>query len=141
MYPHERSLVKQLADKPFAIIGVNSDNDLDEIRKVVKKKNLTWRSFQDEQDFGAISDAWGIQAWPSIFILDHEGKIRYRDVRGAAMDKAIEKLLGELGHEVTITHEEAEEAKPAKKKNRSKTNSPEDKTSDNLDETKSSDDK
>jgi hypothetical protein len=27
MYPHERSLVKRLADEPFAIIGVNSDKD------------------------------------------------------------------------------------------------------------------
>ena len=29
MYPHERSLVKTLADKPFALIGVNSDADKD----------------------------------------------------------------------------------------------------------------
>ena len=39
MYPHERSLVRHLADKPFAIIGVNSDDDLEETRKVVEKKN------------------------------------------------------------------------------------------------------
>ena len=25
MYPHERSLVKTLEDKPFALLGVNSD--------------------------------------------------------------------------------------------------------------------
>ena len=28
MYPHERSLVEELKDKPFAILGVNSDKDL-----------------------------------------------------------------------------------------------------------------
>ena len=37
MYPHERSLVKQLADKPFALIGVNSDSDLEKIRETVKE--------------------------------------------------------------------------------------------------------
>ena len=26
MYPHERSLVKKLAEKPFALLGVNSDD-------------------------------------------------------------------------------------------------------------------
>ena len=25
MYPHERSLVERLANRPFAIIGINSD--------------------------------------------------------------------------------------------------------------------
>ena len=38
-------LVKKLADKPFTIIGVNSDKDLEEIRGIVNKKNISWRSF------------------------------------------------------------------------------------------------
>ena len=117
MYPHERSLVKQLADKPFAIIGVNSDGDLEEIREIVKNKNLTWRSFQNEQEFGAISDRWGISGWPTIFLLDAEGTIRYRDLRGPKMDDAIEELLGELGHEVKIVHEKEKPKKIRKKKN------------------------
>jgi len=53
MYRHERSLVKQLADKPFVLIGVNSDQgisgkNLQQLRETIKKKNLTWRSFQNE---------------------------------------------------------------------------------------------
>ena len=117
MYPHERSLVKQLADKPFTIIGVNSDSDLDEIREIVKEKNLTWRSFQNEQDYGEISDLWGINGWPTIFLVDADGKIRYRDLRGSAMDAAIEELLKELGHDVKIIHEEEEAENNRKKKN------------------------
>ena len=114
MYPHERSLVKQLADKPFTLIGVNSDDNLEVIREVVKEKSLTWRSFQNAQEYGAISDRWGIQGWPTIFVLDQDGKIRYRDVRGDDMDDAIEKLLSEMGHDVTIAHEE-DEPKPEPK--------------------------
>ena len=45
MYPHERSLVKKLKDKPFALIGVNSDRDRDTIKQVCKDKNISWRSF------------------------------------------------------------------------------------------------
>jgi hypothetical protein len=117
MYPHERSLVKQLADKPFALIGVNSDQDIEKLREVVKEKSLTWRSFQNEQEYGAISKAWNIRGWPTIFVLDEEGRIRYRDVRGTKMDKAIETLLAEMGHEVSIAHEEEE---PKKKKAKGK---------------------
>jgi hypothetical protein len=109
MYPHERSLVKQLADKPFALIGVNSDSDLNEIREIVKEKNLSWRSFQNRQEFGDISERWGITGWPTIFVLDEKGTIRHRNVRGKAMDRAIEELMAEMGHDVKITHEEDEE--------------------------------
>jgi len=116
MYPHERSLVKQLADQPFALIGVNSDTDLAEIREVIKEKNITWRSFQNAQDYGKISTRWGIRGWPSIFVLDKDGRIRYRDVRGKSMDKAVEELLAEMGHDVKIHHDDEEEDKKDKKK-------------------------
>ena len=45
MYPHERSLVKRLADKPFALIGVNSDADKLYLKKRMKSEGITWRSF------------------------------------------------------------------------------------------------
>ena len=45
MYAHERSLVKRLAGSPFALIGINSDRDREELKEVLKKENITWRSF------------------------------------------------------------------------------------------------
>ena len=38
MYPHERSLVKRLADKPFALVGVNSDGNKEELKKVMEQE-------------------------------------------------------------------------------------------------------
>ena len=38
MYPHERSLVKRLKDKPFVLVGVNSDADGDELKRVLIKE-------------------------------------------------------------------------------------------------------
>ena len=49
MYPHERSLVVKNRNRPFAIIGVNSDKDREATRQVVKQENLTWRSFWNGQ--------------------------------------------------------------------------------------------
>ena len=45
MYPHERSLVKRLAGKPFALVGVNSDTDRDKLKETLKEEQITWRSF------------------------------------------------------------------------------------------------
>ena len=110
MFPHERSLVKQLSDKPFALIGVNSDPDLEKIQEVVKEKNLTWRSFWNgpKGTGGPISTKWGVSGWPTIYVLDSKGVIRYKNVRGDAMDRAVETLLAEMGEEVSIVHEEEE---------------------------------
>lgn len=100
MYPHERSLVKRLEGKPFALIGVNSDDNRDELKKIMSAEQITWRSFWNGPGGirGPISSAWRVTSWPSIWIIDAKGVIRYRDVRGAAADRAIDTLLAEMGH-------------------------------------------
>jgi len=99
MYPHERSLVKRLAEKPFALIGVNSDKDLAKLKKRMAEENITWRSFWNgpEGTRGPISARWNVRGWPTIYILDHEGVIRFKGARGEAMDKAVDQLLSEMG--------------------------------------------
>lgn len=105
MYGHERSLVEKLADKPFALIGVNSDKDLEKLRTTVKEKNITWRSFWNgpEGTRGPISTAWNVKGWPTIYVLDSKGTIRFKGVRGEAMDEAVSELLAEMGEEVDLS--------------------------------------
>ena len=100
MYEHERSLVKRLQDKPFALIGVNSDRDRKELKKVLKEEKITWRSFWNGGGTdGPISRAWKVTGWPSIWVIDPKGVIRYRNVRGESMDKAVDALLAEMTEE------------------------------------------
>jgi hypothetical protein len=97
MYPHERSLVKRLQNSPFALIGVNSDQKRDELKPVLEKEEITWRSFWNGgSTSGPISTAWKVHSWPTIYVLDAEGTIRARDVRGEAMDRVVDELLAEL---------------------------------------------
>ena len=99
MYPHERSLVKRLADEPFALIGVNSDPK-ENVLKALERENITWRSFWDGGSTGGpIASRWNVRGWPTIYVLDHEGVIRYKGVRGEAMDKAVDTLLAEMKSE------------------------------------------
>ncbi len=100
MYPHERSLMKRLAGRPFALLGINSDRDRDALKEVMKTENITWRSWWDGGSTrGPIASAWNVRGWPTIYVLDGQGKIRYKNVRGEAMDKAVDTLLAELGNE------------------------------------------
>ena len=95
MYPHERSLVKKLANEPFALIGVNSDSK-EKVLSALKRENITWRSYWDGGNTsGPIASRWNVRGWPTIYVLDQKGVIRYKNVRGSAMDKAVDALLAE----------------------------------------------
>ncbi len=96
MIPHEKALVKRLEDQPFALVGINSDNE-ERYRTKRVEMGVTWPSFFDGGSTGGpIASQWGVSGWPTILVLDHEGKIRYKSVRGEAMDHAVDTLLAEM---------------------------------------------
>jgi hypothetical protein len=98
MYPHERSLVDEMKDKPFALIGVNSDKDIARAKKAIADNKLNWRSFHAGPDGtrGPIPKAWAIQGWPTIVVLDGEGVIHYRGHDGDAATEVAKALVGKL---------------------------------------------
>ena len=97
MYPHERSLVERLKDKPFALVGVNSDRDLAKLRPSLAEEKITWRSFWngDQGTNGSIASSFGVRGWPTICILDAKGVIRLMN-HGAAIDATVDELLAEM---------------------------------------------
>ncbi|MFT4543474.1 MAG: hypothetical protein ACI841_002084 [Planctomycetota bacterium] len=96
MYPHERSLVSQMANRPFALIGVNSDKDLDKLKTRIEEENITWRSYRNGGSTGGpISKKWNVKGWPTTYLIDHKGVIRYKGVRGDDLDAALEVLMPE----------------------------------------------
>lgn len=94
MYPHERSLVDELSDQPFALVGVNSD-DVARAKKAVAENELNWRSFQNRPEGAerAISDAWRVRGWPTIVVLDTDFTIRYRGHDGEEATRVAKELL------------------------------------------------
>ncbi len=97
MYPHERSLVKRLDGKPFALLGVNSDEDKDKLQQVMEKEQITWRSWWDGGNTdGPIQTSYNISHWPTLYLIDAKGVIRHIDLREEKqLDEAIDQLLGE----------------------------------------------
>jgi serine/threonine-protein kinase len=96
LYPLEKQLVEKLKGQPFALLGVNGDNDRAEARRAVQKEGLTWRSWWDGgQGSGHIFEQWHVHGFPRLFILDGAGVIRYKDVRGEELEGKIGLLLVE----------------------------------------------
>ena len=98
MYPHERSLVEELKDAPFALVGVNSDKTIARAKKAIEENKLNWRSFQNNPE-GAdrkISDDWAVRGWPTVVVLDAEMKIHYRGHDGDKATEVARELLAKM---------------------------------------------
>jgi hypothetical protein len=96
MFPHERSLVARMKDKPFVLLGVNSDPKKD-ILDAMKREQITWPFFWDGGNTsGPIAKKYGVQSWPTIYVLDGKGVIRAKNVRGEQLDKVVDDLLKEI---------------------------------------------
>ncbi|MEZ5976707.1 MAG: hypothetical protein R3F34_00585 [Planctomycetota bacterium] len=102
--------MERLKDQPFALVGMNSDEDLAKLHRRMEEENITWPSFWNGPygTSGPISARWNVHTWPSIFVIDAEGVIRFKNVRGARMDAAVDELLREMGIEPppVVEHEE-----------------------------------
>jgi thiol-disulfide isomerase/thioredoxin len=95
MYPHERELVKKLADRPFALVSVHSGQDVATLKKSIASGEITWRCWWDEGMYGPITTRWGVSIIPEVFVLDRAGVIRKKSVRGAELEKTVMALLEE----------------------------------------------
>jgi uncharacterized protein (TIGR03067 family) len=98
MYEQKRSLVANMADRPFAVVGVNSDRDRNALKAILAQERISWRSFWNGPGgtAGQISKAWNIRGWPTLFLIDQEGVIRNNWVGSpgrAIMEKAIDDLV------------------------------------------------
>ena len=93
--PHQKALVQRLKDEPFAILGVNTDDDKDEYRQKLAEHGVTWRSAWQGSTEGPIPTRWGINSYPTIFVLDAKHVIRRINARGEELGRVVDELLAE----------------------------------------------
>lgn len=78
--------------RPFVLLGVNNDEDREEIRRVIRQEKLAWRSWWDGPE-NRIAQQWQVRSWPTLILIDHQGIIRHRNLHGPELDTALEKLV------------------------------------------------
>ncbi len=91
----EKALVAAMKGRPFALVGVNGDEEGDraEVKEAVEKEGMTWRSFWAGGPDGVIPRKWGVQGWPTVYIIDGNGIIRDDLVGGKLSPAAFEPLV------------------------------------------------
>ena len=93
MYPSERDMVEKLKDRPFAILGVHCENQ-SVLDGLDKNKTVTWRCWADGSP-GPIADAWKVDSFPTLYLLDHQGIVRWQS-NGAPDEAELAKMIEQL---------------------------------------------
>ena len=101
LVPHLRELVGLREGKSLALLGISADEDRDKLKGFAARERINWRSWWDDGKSvwwkgGPIFARWDISRTPTIYVLDHHGVIRYKDIAGKQLDAAVDTLLKEV---------------------------------------------
>jgi thiol-disulfide isomerase/thioredoxin len=81
-------------DKGFEIVGISLDQSEDALKSFLPENKVTWAQFFDGKGWeNVLAKKYGITSIPMTFLLDKEGKIVARDLRGPALETELERLL------------------------------------------------
>jgi peroxiredoxin len=95
--PDLRDLYKRLAKEPgFVMIGVSVNDEEDNWRAFTAKNQMSWPQAQDREH--EMQRAFGVRAFPTYIVIDHEGIVRFRasgagPEREASLEDAIRKYV------------------------------------------------
>ncbi len=103
MIPHEREMVERLKGKPFELVGISIDSELKDLKEFLAKEKLPWTHWWAGTGGweSSIAVDWDIRSIPTIFVLDTSGAIRYKNIRGEELEKAVNALLAEKANTVS----------------------------------------
>ena len=93
--PTLRALVERHEDSPFTLLGINTGDDEKSFRRGTEEYEVTWTCTWQGEGRNPIAELFQVKGYPTIFVLDGEGRIRFKDLRGAALERAVQALLDE----------------------------------------------
>jgi thiol-disulfide isomerase/thioredoxin len=80
--------------KGFEIIGISLDKDREKLTSFTKEKNMTWRQYYDGLVWqNKLAVKYGVNSIPATYLLDGQGIIIGKDLRGEALEQAVGKAL------------------------------------------------
>jgi thiol-disulfide isomerase/thioredoxin len=94
MIPHEREMVERLRDRPFVLVSISADEKKETLTAFLANEKMPWTHWWNGREGGMLAD-WDIKYFPTIFVIDAQGVIRHKDLRGDELEKAVNAMLAE----------------------------------------------
>jgi peroxiredoxin len=79
--------------KGFEIVGVSLDEAKSAVTDFTKARKLPWKQVHNNTAGGDFVEAFGVRTIPATFLISPEGTIIRLELRGQALDKALEALI------------------------------------------------
>jgi thiol-disulfide isomerase/thioredoxin len=95
LLPEEKALVERMKGRPFALLGVNGDQDREKAKTIAAQAGFPGRSFWDGGSEAGISARWGVNRWPTVYLIDARGMIRDRGILHEELERSVEALVAE----------------------------------------------
>lgn len=93
--PNVVAMYNELHDKGLNIIGVSLDKDGDKWKEAIAKDGLTWNHISNLKFWqDPIAEQYNVKSIPATFILDENGVIVAKDLRGEELKAKVKELLG-----------------------------------------------
>ncbi|MFD2585515.1 redoxin domain-containing protein [Croceitalea marina] len=92
--PNIVSVYHKYKDKGFNVVGVSLDRKSEDWLKAIEADSLAWNHVSNLQYFNdPIAKMYNINAIPAAFLLDENGVIVAKDLRGPALEEKVAELL------------------------------------------------
>jgi peroxiredoxin len=92
--PNVVAAYKKYYDKGFNILGVSFDENKDKWLKAVEDDELTWAHVSDLKGWeNAAGKIYGVRSIPHSVLIDKEGVIIAKDLRGEELHKKLEEIF------------------------------------------------
>jgi len=93
--PNVVKVYNKFKAKNFTVLGVSLDQSKDAWEKAIQTDKLAWNHVSDLQQWNnAVAQMYHIQSIPGNFLIDPNGKIVARDLRGEDLEKKLCELIG-----------------------------------------------
>lgn len=78
----------------FEILGISLDSDKAKLEKFIETKKMPWQQYFDGKGWeNKLAGQYGVNSIPATYLLDGEGKIIAKNLRGEALEEAVAKAL------------------------------------------------
>lgn len=93
--PYNRQIYARFKNKGFEIFGVSLDQEAGRWKDAIQRDSLTWYHVSDLGGWGsAPAKLYKVSSIPATYLLDKEGKIVAKGLRGEQLMAKLEELLG-----------------------------------------------
>ncbi|SFE15702.1 Peroxiredoxin [Chitinophaga sp. CF118] len=92
--PNVVKAFERFKDKNFTILGISLDNNRDRWIGAVKQDGLNWTQVSDLKGWSnQVAQQYQVNSIPANFLVDPQGRIIARDLRGRALETKLEQVL------------------------------------------------